>query len=149
MRKLIFLFMGALLIAGCTQLAVHPDNLIIVYNYGTCMMLQPPILIDADGNGYYEYPVFKEGWGGLSHWEARGFKLSQKELNDLMEEIEESGFYDLNDRYVLEGMSDGICGSITITKDGVTKKVYNSNMKPEAFMRASELIEGIAKNKTQ
>ena len=77
------------------------------------------------------------------------FVLNETELLDLLQEINKSGFYLLNDSYYNPEVHDGSCEGIVITKNNATKSVDVSNMDgPQAYQRTAKLIHDMAWNMT-
>ncbi len=94
------------------------------------------IRIDSSGDGYYKQP----------------FKLDDRELPGLLEDIEEAGFYDLDRSYDEGGYDFGTCKSIHITRGNSTKEVFVHNITasfeiPSAFTDSEGLIKSIAEEK--
>ncbi len=56
------------------------------------------------------------------------FILKETELLDLLQEINISGFYELNDSYYNPEVQDGSCEGIAITKNNAIKSVDVLNM---------------------
>lgn len=133
-----------------------PKDLFIFDDFGGCRaeLGRTEVSIDANGQGLYE-----EGRGGLKLLEGQKFEneifrktfvLNETELLGLLDEIEESGFYDLDDSYHNPGVYDGYCESIAITRNNTTKSVRVSNMAaPVAYERIDKIIVDMAKNKTR
>jgi hypothetical protein len=132
-----------------------PKDLFILYGLGACHAEwgRTEISIDANGLGSYE-----EGSGELLLEEGEKFEneifrkefvLNETELLDLLQEINISGFYELNDSYYNPEVQDGSCEGIAITKKNSTKSIYVSNIGgPQAYQRTAKLILDIAWNKT-
>lgn len=123
-----------------------PKDLAIYHSYGACNAEwgETEVNINAKGEGFYRS-------GRLGQWEFnKTFTLNETELLGLVDELEKSRFYSLNDSYYNPRVIDGDCSLISITKNNVTKSVSVSNIfAPEAYHKTSDLIDGIAKNKTQ
>jgi HEAT repeat protein len=128
----------------------------IYYTHGACHAEwgRTNIWIDGNGKGLYE-----SGSGSLIIFEneerfehemfRKMFVLNETELLGLVDELERSEFYSLNDRYYDPEVIDGYCATISVTRDNVAKSVSVANAAtPEAYNDAAMLIEGIAENKT-
>jgi hypothetical protein len=134
-----------------------PKDLFIFHDFGGCHAEwgRTNIWIDAKGDGLYESGsgnlIMFEDEQRFEHEEFRKtFVLNETELDGLLDELQESGFYSLNDSYYNPEVRDGSCEGISITRNNVTKSVSVANADaPEAYSKAAALIEGMAKNKTQ
>jgi hypothetical protein len=130
-----------------------PSDLEIAYSYGACHAEwgRTNIVIDAQGRGVYE-----SGSGSLTddgRFENEKFRktftLSEKELLDLLNGIEKSGFYSLRESYFSPDIMDGGCESIMVSQDNSTKFVSLSNVNsPESYSKVAGMISAIAENKT-
>jgi hypothetical protein len=147
-----------LLAAGCINppppSSGVPDDLEIRYGSGACHAEwgRTNIIIDAKGNGIYESgsgPLDENGRFQNEEF-RKTFRLDENELLGLLNGIEGSGFYSLNDYYSDMGIIDGSCNSISVTKNNSTKTVSVSNTdSPAAYSKVAELISGTAENKTK
>jgi hypothetical protein len=154
-----YLIMIGLLLSGCVFLGQQtsktlPGDFEVSYGYGACMaeMGRTNIEIDAQGNGIYEKGSGPLGDGGRFQNEEfrETFTLSDEERLALLNEIEKSGFFSLQDQYYNPDIVDGGCSAIFVTKDNVTKSVSVSNTKaPDAFLNAADSIGSAARSKTQ
>jgi hypothetical protein len=165
MRCLFLIFLLVLMVplAGC--LKGHslspmsdrvPKDLFIFHGFGACHAEwgRTEVSIDANGQGLYE-----KGSGGLKLEGGQKFEneifrktfvLNETELLDLLDDIEKSGFYNLNDSYHNPEVHDGGCEVISINRNNTTKSVGVSNMAaPQAYERAAKIITDMAENKTQ
>ncbi|MFH1520780.1 MAG: hypothetical protein ABID61_03990 [Candidatus Micrarchaeota archaeon] len=154
--KLIALIMVSLLFLGCItppKSGLVPSDLEIKYSYGACHAEwgRTTITIDADGNGIYQ-----SGSGMMldnGRFENEGFRktftLNESEILELLDKIESSGFYSLDEHYSDPMVMDGSCKSIFITKNNFTKSVsvVNTNA-PEAYSTVADAIIGIVESKT-
>jgi hypothetical protein len=132
-----------------------PKDLSIFYGFGACHAEwgRTEVSIDANGQGLYE-----EGSGSLRREGGQKFEneifrktfvLNETELLGLLDGIEKSGFYYLNDSYYNHEVQDGGCEGIQITRNNTTKSVSVSNMAaPQAYKRTAKIIIEIAENKT-
>jgi len=126
-----------------------PKDLAIVDSKGDCHPERgtTDIEINARGEGSYQS---RSGIMFMHVQFRKTFILNETELLGLVDELEKSGFYSLNDSYYDPEVIDGYCASISITRNNVTKSVSVANADaPEAYSKAAALIEGMAKNKTQ
>jgi hypothetical protein len=105
-----------------------PDDLFIFYGFRACHAEwgRMEISIDANGQGLYE-----EGSGALMQDEKQKFEneilrktfvLNKTELLNLLEEINKSGFYELNDSYYNPEVHDGSCEGFAITRNNITNR---------------------------
>jgi len=128
-----------------------PNDLSIFYGFGACHAEwgRTEISIDANGLGLYEEGsgelLLEEGQKFENETFRKEFVLNETELLDLLQEINKSGFYLLNDSYYNPEVQDGSCEGIAITKDNATKSVDVSNMgEPQAYQRTAKLIHDMA-----
>ena len=140
-KYLIILF---LIVFGCInppRSTSVPADFEVTYSYGACHAEWgvTTITIDANGNGNYESTI------GTPN-EAE-FTVSEEDLMGLLNKIDESGFYSLNDYYSDPLTVDGSCQSIFITKNNITKSVAISNTPaPEAYSTVADAISEIVKS---
>lgn len=125
-----------------------PSDLAITSSYGACHAEwgRTNIHIDAYGNGIYE-----SGRGSMiddrfAEEEFRKtFTLNENELLALLNQIEESGFYSLQDDYTNLEVRDGGCRFISVIRNNVTKFVSVSNTEaPAAYSQAADAIYAVA-----
>jgi hypothetical protein len=149
---------AAVLLAGCPQpkppYANVPSDLEITYSYGACHAEwgRTNIIIDAGGNGVYE-----SGSGSLlpngrfsEEKFHKTFSINESELLGLLNSIEASGFYSLNEHYTDINIQDGGCEYISVTKSNVTKSVSVANTNPpEAYSKVAGMVGALAENKTK
>ncbi|VVC04113.1 Uncharacterised protein [Candidatus Bilamarchaeum dharawalense] len=133
---------------GCIQpkSTTIPSDLEITHSFGACHADwgTTTITIDAQGDGVYEST--RDGQVEF----RKTFKLNEEELLGLLNKIEESGFYSLNDFYNDPGVMDGSCESVFVTKNSSTKSVAVSNTPaPKAYTTAADAIVAIAEDKTK
>lgn len=122
-----------------------PADLEIRYSYGACKAEwgRTNIFLYSNGSGIYE-----SGSGpldGLGKFEKQEFNkkinLNESELRELLEKIDQSGFYSLAENYADLGIHDGSCSFISVTKNNITKMVSIANMKPpNAYSKVADLI---------
>ena len=67
-------------------------------------------------------------------------KLSEEEVQGLLEQVEETGFFELKDEYVDEAVVDGISQDITVNLKDEKKRVYVYMEEVEAFDETRDLI---------
>ncbi|MFH1221824.1 MAG: hypothetical protein V1492_01930 [Candidatus Micrarchaeota archaeon] len=153
-----FVVIAALLISGCIlpppMSDAVPKDLEITYSYGACHAEwgRTNIRIDATGNGIYE-----SGRGMLlpnnrmaEEKFYKTFRMNETELLSLLNTIEKSGFYSLQDSYSDTLIMDGSCEYISVTKNNVTKSVSVSNTQPpDAYATAADAINAVAEAKTK
>lgn len=129
-----------------------PGDLYVVYSYGACHAEKgrTNFIIDAEGNGVYE-----SGSGSLidDRFEnerfRKTFKLDDSELLSMLNEIEASGFYSLENDYTDLDIYDGGCAHISVTKENKTKTVSVSNTQaPGEYSKVADLIARITEEKT-
>ncbi|MDD2755198.1 MAG: HEAT repeat domain-containing protein, partial [Methanothrix sp.] len=163
MRLLFWIYVLILVSTGtgvCIEPTPTPMNesmpLIIYYSHGACHAEwgRTDIRIESEGVCLYESGsgnliLFEDGQRYENEDFRKTFALNETELKDLLYELEKSGFYSLNDSYYNPEVRDGSCEGISITENNSTKSVSVSNIAaPQAYERAVDLIEGMAKNKT-
>jgi hypothetical protein len=128
-----------------------PPDLYIIYSDGACHAEwgRSEVIITADGNGISQSGSGSYEDGRFEEEESRlGFTLSEEELLFLLNAIEGSGFYSLDDTYTDMSIMDGSCEYISVTADNKTKGVSISNTSPpEAYRTARSAIMGVAEEK--
>lgn len=154
--KIAILVLIMLLCLGCItspKSSLVPSDLDIKYSYGACHAEwgRTTITIDTDGNGIYQ-----SGSGTMQNDRfeneqfRKTFKLNESELLELLNKIEVSGFYSLDEYYSDPGIMDGSCKSIFVTKNNVTKSVAVSNTNaPDAYSKVADAIIEVAESKTK
>ena len=148
------LLFGMIVIAGCIipqqTSSKLPKDLEIRYSHGACKAEwgRTITIITADGNGIYE-----SGKGSFDNERfekeefRKTFKLNESQLLTLLNSIEKSGFYSLDDYYSNTEIFEGACSSIFVTKNNITKSVAVSNTNPpEAYSKVADLISEKTKN---
>jgi hypothetical protein len=111
------------------------------------------IRIDANGRGIYQSGSRGLRFDGGQRFQDElfryNFALNETEILALLQNLNNSGFYTLNDSYVNPHVRDGGSEFISVTLNNSTKSVGVMNTRPpDAYLQAARLIEGIAINKT-
>ena len=152
--KRTLILISLLLVLGCIQQSKSlPADLEIRYTTGACQMEKgtTTIFIDAQGNGvYYKGSGTLLANGSFQNEEFRKtFKLNETERLELLNTIENSGFFTLNNYYTNTDVYDGECRSIFVTKNNSTKSVAVSNTQaPDEYSKAGDAIVTATEKKT-
>lgn len=135
-----------------------PADLRVRYSFGACHAEwgRTNVVISGNGMGLYESgrgSLVPDVFTGEERFKdekfRKEFRLGESELLEMLNEIEKSGFYSLEDYYADKGVLDGSCSSLSVTKNNSTKlvAVVNTNS-PAAFSAAADSIMGVAGKKT-
>lgn len=157
MRSLFIAFLILFLILGCIippqSISAVPSDTNIQYSYGACTAEwgRTNIQIDSSGVGIYERGSGQLTAGNRFSKEEfrKRFTLTNQELLALINGIQKSGFYSLQDDYSNLEIRDGSCSSIFVTMNDNTKSVSVSNMgPPQSYSTVADLILRLAQEKT-
>ncbi len=149
---LLILVLFVFFIVGCIMppksFVSVPSDVELKYTDGACNPAwgRTSILITANGNGIYEN---KDDRLPKDNFKKK-FTLTHQELLELVNEIQKSGFYSLQNTYIDRSFQDGRCSFISITANNVTKEVSIVNAgHPDAYSRVAGLLSSIAAKKTK
>ena len=138
MKLVGFASLIVILLSGCifqqTVSKSVPNDLDIVYRFGACK---------AEW-GQSQSEIFANGTMVRGNSTTQ---LTESETLHLLNEIEQSGFYSLNEYYTNTEVQEGSCKFISVTANNKTKTVSVSNVnEPAEFSKVVDAIASVESN---
>lgn len=137
--KMISLAKGPQPKAGASLLGAEDFSLI--FRQGSGMYGFRTLRIAADGRCelLYFYSVARIKYNTFV-WRKVSFQLTPQEQSALREELKKAKLSSLQDQYINRGVHDGSQWQFALRRGGKIKKIYCSNLFPEALQRFSQWL---------